>query len=90
MSEHDVKRARIRHRPATLLLAVGLAAVGNAENQEALIRSDVDDPIVADPQAPESLKLTPKRLPSLSPRAEFLLNPFKDSRGFSSYASYVK
>ena len=54
----------------------------DAEDQKALIGPHVDDAMVADPQAPQPLKLTPKRLASLSASAEFLFNPLKDSRGF--------
>jgi len=54
----------------------------NAQNEEALIRPDIDDAVVADPQKPQPLELTPKQLASLSASAEFLFDSLKDSGDF--------
>ncbi len=64
------------------LLPVSLAAVCDTEDQETLIRPHVDDPIVADSQAPKPSKLTSKRFRLLSTATKFPFQPLEESRSF--------
>ncbi len=64
------------------LLPVSLAAVCDTEDQETLIRPHVDDPIVANSQAPKPPKLTSKRLHILSTATKFLFQFLEESRSF--------
>ncbi len=64
------------------LLLVNLAAVCDAEDQETLIRPHVDNPKVADSQAPKPSKLTSKRFRLLSTATKFLFQLLEESRGF--------
>ena len=57
--------------------------VGDAKNQEAFISSHIDDPVVADPQTPQPLEFTSKRLAPLSASGEFGFQPLNDSPNFS-------
>jgi hypothetical protein len=55
----------------------------DAQNEEALVRPDIDDPVVADPQTPQPLEFTSKRLAPLSASGEFGFQPLNDSPDFS-------
>ena len=54
----------------------------NAEDEKTLVRPRVYHAIVADPQAPQPSKLTPKRPAALRPSAKFLFQPLEDSGRF--------
>jgi len=55
----------------------------DAQNEEALVRPDIDDPVIADPQTPQPLEFTPKRLAPFSTGGEFGFQPLNDSPDFS-------
>ena len=54
----------------------------DAQNEEALVRPDIDDPVVADPQTPKTLKLTPQWLATFSSSTKLVFQTLIDSRGF--------
>ena len=54
----------------------------DAENQETLISSHVNDAIVTDPQAPKPAKLTTKRFALFSTTSQFLFQRLNDSGDF--------
>jgi len=55
----------------------------DAKNQEAVIRPDVNDSVIADPQTPQPLEFTSKRFAPFSTGGEFGFQPLNDSPGFS-------